>query len=93
MNQLLTDLLKSVNLANNQGDRVFCNRDGMPYRSFRSAFERAVQKAEIKDFTFHDLRHTFASRLVMAGVDLPTCERITRASGHQHDHAVHASLQ
>jgi integrase len=76
MNQLLTDILKSVKLANNQGDRVFCNRDGTSYRSFRSAFERAVRKAEIVDFTFHDLRHMFASRLVMAGVDLPTVKEI-----------------
>jgi integrase len=76
MNQLLTDTLKSVKLAHNQGDWVFCNRDGMPYRSFRSAFERAVRKAEVKDFTFHDLRHTFASRLVMAGVDLPTVKEL-----------------
>jgi integrase len=76
MNQLLTDTLKSVKLANYQGERVFCNREGTPYRSFRSAFERAVRKAEIKDFTFHDLRHTFASRLVMAGVDLPTVKEL-----------------
>ena len=76
MNQLLTDTLKSVKLANNQSDRVFCNRDGVPYRSFRSVFERAVRKAEVKDFTFHDLRHTFASRLVMAGVDLPTVKEL-----------------
>jgi integrase len=33
-NQLLTDTLKSVKLANYQGDRVFCNRRGTPYRSF-----------------------------------------------------------
>ncbi len=39
MNHLLTDILKSVRLANYQGDRGFCNRDGTPYRSFRSAFE------------------------------------------------------
>jgi integrase len=55
---------------------VFCNRNGILYRSFRSAFERAVRKAEIADFTFHDLRHTFASRLVMAGVDLPTVKEL-----------------
>ena len=35
-------------------------------------FERAVRQAGLGDFTFHDLRHTFASCLVMAGVDLPT---------------------
>ena len=78
MNQLLTDILKSVKLANNRGDRVFCNRDGTPYRSFRSAVERAVRKAEIADFTYHDLRHTFASCLVMARVDLPTVKELLR---------------
>jgi integrase len=76
ISELLTDTLKSVKLANYQGDRVFCNHEGTPYRSFRSAFERAVRKAEIKGFTFHDLRHTFASRLVMAGVDLPTVKEL-----------------
>ena len=76
MNQLLTDILKSVKLANNQGDRGFCNRDGTLYRSFRSAFERAVRKAGIPDFTFHDLRHAFASRLVTAGVDVFTMKEL-----------------
>lgn len=76
MNQVLTDTLKSVKLANYQDERGFCNRDGKPYRSFRSAFERAVRKAELEDCTFHDLRHTFASRLVMAGVDLPTVKEL-----------------
>ena len=55
---------------------MFRNRQGTAYRSFRTAFERAVRKAGIQDFTFHDLRHTFASRLVMAGVDLPTVKEL-----------------
>ena len=62
MNQLLTDMLKSVKLANYSSDRVFCNREGTPYPSFRSAFERSVRKAEVVDFTFHDLRHLWVSR-------------------------------
>jgi integrase len=55
---------------------VFHNRHGTPYCSFRTAFERAVRKAAIDDFTFHNLRYTFASRLVMAGVDLPTVKEL-----------------
>ncbi len=33
-------------------------------------FDPAVEAAKIEDFTWHDLRHTFASRLAMAGVEL-----------------------
>jgi integrase len=36
----------------------------------REWFEQALAATAIKDFRWHDLRHTFASRLVMAGVDI-----------------------
>lgn len=50
----------------------FCNRQGTPYCSFRTVFERVVGKAGLEDFIFHELRHTFVGRPVMAGVDRPT---------------------
>ena len=35
-----------------------------------------MRKAGLVDFTFNDLRHTFASRLLMRGVDLPTVKEL-----------------
>jgi len=55
-------------------------RDGserlIPRGHGRRWFERAVREAGIVDFHWHDLRHTFASRLVMAGVDLRTVQEL-----------------
>ncbi len=49
----------------------------MDSRAFlRRVFEPALQKAGILDASWHILRHTTASRLVMAGVPLPTVKEI-----------------
>lgn len=45
----------------------------------RQWFDQAVSTAKIHNFHWHDLRHTFCSRLVMAGVDLLT---VSRLAGH-----------
>jgi len=60
--------------------KVFTNRRGRPYVSIRKGFEAAVKGAGIKAFTFHDLRHTFASWLAMEGVPLST---IGKLLGHK----------
>lgn len=42
----------------------------------RAWFEQALREATITAFRWHDLRHTFASRLVMAGVSIHTVQQL-----------------
>jgi integrase len=42
---------------------------GHEARYLRRAFDRAVKRAGLTPFRFHDLRHTFASRLAMQGAN------------------------
>ncbi|MFA5032855.1 MAG: tyrosine-type recombinase/integrase [bacterium] len=44
--------------------------------NFRILFERAVKSAGIEDFTFHSLRHCFASHLAMSGINLATIKEL-----------------
>jgi integrase len=76
MNEVLTATLHAVRMSMSADGPVFRTRTGTPYRSFRTAFTHAVRQAGTMDFTFHDLRHTFVSRLVMSGVNLPTVQAL-----------------
>lgn len=47
-------------------------------RNLLRAFYPALKLAKIEMFRFHDLRHTWATRLVQAGVDLYTVQKLGR---------------
>ena len=49
---------------------------GKPYGGIKRSFNTALRRAGIQDFRFHDLRHTFASHLVMSAVDITTVSRL-----------------
>jgi len=55
---------------------VVRNLDGESLAGPRHWFEPALPKAKVRRFSWHCLRHTFASRLVMAGVDLRTVQEL-----------------
>jgi len=49
---------------------------GKRYKDIKRSFKSACKRAGVTDFRFHDFRHTFASHLVMAGVDLTTVKEL-----------------
>ena len=59
---------------------VFPGKKGKRLTDVKKSFRTSMKEAEIEDFCFHDLRHTFASHLVMAGVPLLT---VAELLGHK----------
>jgi integrase len=91
INDTLAQILQDA-LKNNHSEYVFPNRQGGPYKAIKNGVWAAVDRAglvrfekrngELKKvrFRFHDLRHTFGSRLGMKGVDTKT---IMEIMGHR----------
>ena len=80
----LHDLLVTLKQKNDKtlkSSYVFCHTDGGKLKTkVREKLIQIARKAEIEDLTrVHTLRHTFASHLVMKGVDLPT---VMKLMGH-----------
>jgi len=74
INKVLNKAINSVKYRDSDG--YVCQEDGTPIREFKYDFNDALKRAEIKRFTFHDLRHSFGSRLVESGVDLVTIQKL-----------------
>jgi integrase len=76
LKEVLIDHLKNNNNFNNE--YLFCKSNGEPFKDIKTAFKNALKQAGIKDFRFHDLRHTFASHLAMNGVEGRTLQEMGR---------------
>lgn len=76
INEMLREMLQALP-RRLDGGRVFSNPEtGESYQTLSNVFMRACRLAGITDFRFHDLRHTFASHLVMAGIDITTVKEL-----------------
>jgi integrase len=63
--------------ADSGGDGlIFPSKDGKPFDHVNRAWSGVLRAAQIEAFRWHDMRHHFASRLVMAGVDLNTVREL-----------------
>ena len=75
MNQAVYDALSALPGPKVEGV-VFRKRDGRAWGNIRTAFEDACREAQVEDFRFHDLRHTFASWLMMKGRSLKEVQEL-----------------
>jgi integrase len=55
---------------------IFPSKDGKPFITLKTAWGTLIKDAQMENFRVHDMRHTFASRLVIAGVDLNTVREL-----------------
>ncbi len=68
---LFQDILEDA-----KSEYVFTDKNGKPYKGIKRSFKTALKEVGIRDFRFHDMRHTFASHLAMKGVDLKTIQEL-----------------
>ena len=50
--------------------------EGEPFKGIKSAFKTALRESDISDFHFHDLRHTFASQVLLKGGTLKDVQEL-----------------
>jgi integrase len=81
LNAEALDTLRAWPVSTDPTDYVFPGRtEGERLLDVKTAWAPVVKAAKLVNFTFHDLRHDFASKLVMKGVDLNTVRELL---GHE----------
>jgi integrase len=80
LNTVARGIFRELKEASDGQGRVFIGERGKPLKKPRHWWDKVLKEAGIDDFHWHELRHTSASRLVMAGVDLRT---VAQLLGHR----------
>ena len=73
----MTKVFKEAIRKNPENPYVFANpKTGKPYTSIKTSFNKALQKIGLAGFRFHDLRHTWCSRMCELGIDEATIQEL-----------------
>lgn len=76
LNSVTIELLTAWRIQQHTEQFVFPNKDGNAFDNLDKSWASVLEAAQISSFRWHDMRHTFASYLVMAGVDLNTVREL-----------------
>ena len=77
LNDVALQALQELNKHAEGHERVFLNASkNAPLENPRFWWDAVVKEAGLVDFNWHDLRHTFASRCIMRGVDIRTLQQL-----------------
>ncbi len=71
----LLEVLQSIP-KRDDSEYIFPSKTGKPFINIYTAWNTARVRADLKDVRLHDLRHTFASTLVNAGVPLYNVQQL-----------------
>ncbi len=70
LNAVALSVLKKWQAQTSREDLVFKSTDSERFDNVNTSWRNLMKEAAIDNFRWHDMRHDFASKLVMAGVDL-----------------------
>lgn len=77
LNAQALQILKDWRKRYEGNDWIFANaKTGESFGHVKTAWTKILTSAKIENFRWHDMRHHFASKLVMAGVDLNTVREL-----------------
>lgn len=76
VNDTLERIFKVIRKEEGLSSEYVFTKHGKRINYIEPAFKGALGRAEIKDFRFNDLRHTFASHLVMKGASLKEVQEL-----------------
>ena len=76
LNREARDIIRIWRTQSTNDDLVFPSKNGQPFDNVNKAWSRLLRDASITNFRWHDMRHEFASKLVMAGVPLNTVREL-----------------
>lgn len=83
LNEEAVAVLRAWRAQSQSNDLVFPSSNGKPFNTIKKAWAALLSRCGIENFRWHDLRHHFASRLVMVGVALNTVRELLGHSSYE----------